>query len=208
MGNINVDLVRIYEAVIADHRHLLRLGLGHDRGRGARVHRIEHEHLGALRQGRVRLALLLGRVAGGVAVQQLAVAAQRLRELHIVRGLREEEVGVAPSARQSALSRPVKNDHCLGKRTVLHRCHLLVTDSSVLGNSSVSGNKKAADPGRVPRPEGCRLIPQTGGPQARNPVVASWSSRMRLSAETPLPGVGTALGAGATQTKAVAGVLA
>src|SRR3954471_24876868 len=82
-----------------------------------------------------RLATLTS--AGEAGRPQRAVAAQRLRELHVVRGLREEEVGVAPAARQCLLERPVKSD-----RTVLHRCHLLVT--------AVGARKRPRDPSRVP----------------------------------------------------------
>jgi hypothetical protein len=78
------------ETVVRDDRHVLRLGLADDRLRGLAVDWIEHEHLRALGQHRLRLRLLLRRVLVRVRVEQLAVRAERLQlllEIRVVEGL-------------------------------------------------------------------------------------------------------------------------
>ena len=60
------------EPVVGDHRHLGCLGVVGDRRGGLAVDRVEHEHVGALGEGRLSLLLLLGRVLVGVGVDDLA----------------------------------------------------------------------------------------------------------------------------------------
>ncbi|EAU64988.1 hypothetical protein STIAU_5981 [Stigmatella aurantiaca DW4/3-1] len=66
------------EPVVADDGHLGLTGAGHHGRGGRRVHRVEHQHLRAVGQRRLGLALLLGGVLVRVAVDDLAVRAQLL----------------------------------------------------------------------------------------------------------------------------------
>ena len=52
------------------------LALRHDGGRRGRVHRIEHQHVGAVGEGGLGLGLLHGGVLVGVVVDDLALGAE------------------------------------------------------------------------------------------------------------------------------------
>ena len=58
--------------------HVLGGGLGDDGAGGLAVDRVEHQHLGAVGEGGLGLAQLLGRVLVGVGVEHLAVGAELL----------------------------------------------------------------------------------------------------------------------------------
>ena len=77
--DVVVDVGVRDQAVVADHRDLRLLRAIHDRACRRRVHRVEHEHLRALRDCGLSLLLLLGRVLVRVRVDDLAVRAELLR---------------------------------------------------------------------------------------------------------------------------------
>ena len=72
-------------AVVGDDLDVLALGELHQRGGGARVDRVEDDHLGALGDHRVELLLLQRDVGVGVLVDHLAVGAE-LRHLGLEAG--------------------------------------------------------------------------------------------------------------------------
>ncbi len=64
-------------AVVSDNFDTLRLGKLDQRSSRSRIHRIQHDYLCALRNDRVELLLLLGRIAIGIEIENLAALAQR-----------------------------------------------------------------------------------------------------------------------------------
>ena len=72
VGDVGVDFGVFDQAVVADHGHVLRLGLFGDRRGGFGVHRVDDEDFGALSQRRFGLALLFFGISTGVAVDDFA----------------------------------------------------------------------------------------------------------------------------------------
>src|SRR5215213_1446055 len=76
--DVVVDVGVRDQPVVADDRDLRLLRPVHDRAGGRCVHRVEHEHLRALRDRRLGLLLLLRRILVRVRVEDLAVRAEFL----------------------------------------------------------------------------------------------------------------------------------
>src|SRR4051794_13245997 len=108
-GDVVVDGRLGDQAVVADHRDLRLVGAVDDRGGRRGVDRVEDEHLRALGERGLGLALLLGRVLIGVRVDDLAVRTELLGlvlEARAILGLVARRLGLGQQQRDGARLAP------------------------------------------------------------------------------------------------------
>ncbi len=71
-GDVEIGLARRDRTVIGDDLDTLALGELDERCGGCRIHRIEHDDLGSLGDGRIELLLLFGDIGIGILIDDLA----------------------------------------------------------------------------------------------------------------------------------------